>query len=173
MTQYNITNTIPILTSYGQFPLSILEAGDVAGAPGGGDHDDEEGRGDEAVEDQHEEHQHVVGLEVLHILVETLGQPPGGWGHLLAITRIMKMMINNNEILVDVVINLEIRGVEEDPERTDVRLSPSEPFLDGGLGEGDGHGETHAASEHGLLADTLLNCCGGRAAVNLTTQLYL
>ena len=67
------------VTGNGEFPVVILDAGNVGCSSTGGYHDEEEGRGEEAVEDQHQEHHHVVGLEVLHILVQSLGES-SGWG---------------------------------------------------------------------------------------------
>ena len=71
-----------LITCNGEFALSVLEAGDVGGAPGGREDDYEEGGGDQAVEDQHQEHHHVVGLEVVNILVQALRQPTSTRGNL-------------------------------------------------------------------------------------------
>lgn len=48
--------------------LNLLH--DVVGTPDGREDDDEEGRSDQAVED---EHHHIVGLEVLNVLIQALG----------------------------------------------------------------------------------------------------
>ena len=46
------------------FPGLILNRGKVGRSPSTGDDDEEERGGDQAVEDQHQEHQHVVGLQI-------------------------------------------------------------------------------------------------------------
>ena len=77
------------VTSHRELPLTILEAGNVGGPATGRYDDQQEGRGEETVEDQHQEHQHVVGLEILDILVQSLGQSPGRW-------RSLKHKMNHN-----------------------------------------------------------------------------
>jgi len=133
-----------LVTCDGEFSLCILEAGDVSSAPGGGEDDDEEGGGDEAVEHQHQEHRHVVGLEVVNILVQPLGQPPGTRG------------------------NLEIRCVEKCPYRPDVCPPLAEPLLDGGLRDADGDRQTHLSSEQRLGGLALADLLG--TVVKFTTQ---
>ena len=65
------------VTSNRDFPVRILKSSNV-GSPSRGRYDyEEEGRGDETVEDQHYEDHHIVGLEILNILVQALGQSPG------------------------------------------------------------------------------------------------
>ena len=78
-----------LVTSHRELPLTILEAGNVGGPATGRYDDQQEGRGEETVEDQHQEHQHVVGLEILDILVQSLGQSPGRW-------RSLKHKMNHN-----------------------------------------------------------------------------
>ena len=65
-----------IFTSNGEFPVGVLKSSNVACSSCGGYHYEEQGGADETVEDQDYEDHHIVGLEILHILVESLGQSP-------------------------------------------------------------------------------------------------
>ena len=66
-----------MFTSNRQFPLSVLQSSNIAGSSRGGYDYEQQGRADETVEDQHYEDHHIVGLEILNILVQALGQSPG------------------------------------------------------------------------------------------------
>jgi len=136
-----------LVTCNGELALGVSEAGDVGGAPGGREDDDEEGRGDQAVEDQHQEHHHIVGLEVVNILVKPLRQTPSTRG------------------------NLEVGGIEECSQGPDVGLPPAKPLLDGWLGDADRNRETHFSSKQrlGVLTRADLSCF----VVNITAQLNI
>ena len=67
--------------------------------------------------------------------------------------------------------HLEVVGIEECSKRPDVGLPPAKPLLDGGLGDADGHGETHLSSKQRLGS---LACADlGSLAVNFTAQLNI
>ena len=66
-----------IFTSNGQFPVSVLKSSNVAGSASSCYHYEQQGRADQTVEDQYYEDHHIVGLEILHILVQSLGQSSG------------------------------------------------------------------------------------------------
>ena len=65
-----------------QLPLPLFGPENPAGGAVRGDCDDKEGRSEEAVDEEHDEHDDVVGLKVLEVLEYALAQPPRRSGDL-------------------------------------------------------------------------------------------